>query len=204
MDSLARFHAHWWEHPRLQIDIGALAEDIPAFLLREAQAHFADFVDFMADRLSAERRALYEKIMAQAPRRPAHALTLAHGDAHFWNLLAPRNPAEGRVLMIDWAVWHLNTGPSDVAYMLAQHWYPERRARFERPLLQRYHAQLLAHGITNYAWEHCWTDYRLSVVSLVLWPIFWWAHQLSPHIWWHNLERGWLAFTDLGCADFLN
>jgi len=36
-------------------------------------------------------------------------------------------------------------------YMMAVHWYPERRARLEAPLLERYHAGLCARGVTDYS-----------------------------------------------------
>ena len=57
IDCIARFHAFWWEHPRLGGDIGELPGD--DFVRRhyeglaEAWSGFADFLD---DPLSAERR----------------------------------------------------------------------------------------------------------------------------------------------------
>ena len=45
---------------------------------------------------------------------------------------------------------------SDLAYMMALHWYPDRRHRLEPALLDRYHATLLAHGVNGYD-RHRWT-----------------------------------------------
>ena len=42
------------------------------------------------------------------------------------------------------------------------HWYPERRARLEAQLIERYHTGLLAHGVTGYGLDSLWEDYRLS------------------------------------------
>jgi hypothetical protein len=56
--------------------------------------------------------------------------------------------------------------------MMAMHWYPERRARLEARLLERYHAGLCTHGVTDYSLERLWEDYRLSVVGHLAIPIW--------------------------------
>jgi hypothetical protein len=56
-------------------------------------------------------------------------------------------PRGGGVRLFDWDGWRVGLASSDLAYMMATHWYPERRRRLERPLLDRYHAALLARGV---------------------------------------------------------
>ncbi len=34
--------------------------------------------------------------------------------------------------------------------MMAMHWYPDMRRRFERPLLDHYHAELVARRVRGY------------------------------------------------------
>jgi hypothetical protein len=209
VDVLAAFHAHWWQHPRLQSDIARIAEDVPGYVAGVARANFADFADFLGDRLSMQRRQIYEQIFAAWPP-PAlvsrlaagQHTTLVHGDTHNWNFLAPRDPAVERVRIIDWAVWHIGVGPSDLAYTIALFWFPERRARMEQNLVRQYHARLIEHGVAGYSWEQCWLDYRMAVVFHLFWPLFWWRG-LPQDIWWYTLERGMLAFEDLGCAELL-
>jgi hypothetical protein len=107
MDCLARFHAHWWEHPRLAADIGKLshqqtssAENLGfARPLAETAEMFPDFADFLGDRLSAARRKLYEQVLSSWPfprlsQRvdETRHITLIHRDAHAWNFLYPRDP----------------------------------------------------------------------------------------------------------------
>jgi hypothetical protein len=209
VDALAAFHAHWWQHPRLQSDIAGIAEDVPAYVVSVARNSFPGFADVLGDRLSTERRRLYERILAAWPS-PAYtarlaagqAVTLVHGDTHNWNFLAPRDPAVDRVRIIDWAVWHIGVGPFDLAYMIALFWFPERRARMEQDLLQRYHARLLEQGVAGYDWEQCRLDYRTAMIYHLLWPIFW--HRYLPaSIWWYTLEKGMLVFEDLGCEELL-
>ena len=209
VDALAAFHAHWWQHPRLQGDITEIAEDVPGYVAGVARDGFPGFADALGDRLSAERRRLYEGILAAWPPpsyaarlAAGQAVTLVHGDTHNWNFLAPRDPAVDKIRIIDWAVWHIGVGPFDLAYMIALFWFPERRARMERALMRRYHARLLDQGVAGYDWEQCWLDYRTALIYHLLWPIFW--HRYLPaSIWWYTLEKGILAFEDLGCEELL-
>src|SRR5690349_5165302 len=57
----ARFHAAWWDDKRLGVSIGVWLDEAAA---KERQQFFQDcwrrFADFLGDRLSAERRSLYE------------------------------------------------------------------------------------------------------------------------------------------------
>jgi Ecdysteroid kinase-like family len=125
-----------------------------------------------------------------------------HGDTHYWNFLAPRDPAMDKVRIVDWAVWHIGVGPSDLAYMIVLFWFPERRARMEQALVRRYHARLLERGVVGYDWEQCWLDYRAAVIFHLFWPIFW-HRGLPASIWWDALEKGMLAFEDLECEELL-
>ena len=60
-----------------------------------------------------------------------------------WNCFLPRDGGDD-VRLFDWDGWRIGVAASDLAYMMAMHWYPDRRRRLERPLLDRYHATLLA------------------------------------------------------------
>jgi hypothetical protein len=115
--------------------------------------------------------------------------------------MLPRD--EGPIYLMDWAVWHLNIGVSDLAYLFGQVCYAEWRGRFERQLVEYYHERLLAYGVTHYGWERCWQDYRTAMVFHALWPIF--HHQWAPNeIWWRNLECCMSAFEDLHCEELLS
>jgi hypothetical protein len=126
-------------------------------------------------------------------------VTLVHGDAQMWNFFYPRDATIEYVRIIDWQFWHIGVGTDDLAYMMALHWYPERRRRMERELLRRYHTELLRHGVANYPWEVCWFDYRVSALSNLLVPALQWSVKLPAAAWWSHLERAMLAFDDLGC-----
>ena len=214
MDCMAQLHGFWWEHPRLGKGIGTLpTKEVFQNYLRDRERRFRSFVDFAGDRLSLERRALYEKVFATLPalwdrqrqgrRTEAAGLTLIHGDAHFWSFLYPRHPGKDTIRIIDWQAWRVGRGSDDLAYMITLDCYPERRHVMERALLRRYYDGLLQHGVAHYTWDECWEDYRVSVIRSILIPVWQWSVNLGPAIWWPHLERAVLAFQDLGCAELL-
>jgi hypothetical protein len=147
--SLARVHAEWWDNPGLGVsvgtwlDAGALDQNLKIFT-----GHLARFIGQHGDRLPVERRELYDRLVEAAPRLRKRYLsrrnvTIAHGDAHVWNCLLPRDAESDGARLFDWDGWHIDVGTSDLAYMIALHWYPDRRRRYERHLLDRYHGMLL-------------------------------------------------------------
>src|SRR6185312_5718669 len=156
-------------------DIGQLPTD-EAFKIGIADTNtkVRGFVDFLGDRLSRERRKVYETLLALLPHFwerhrwqrliARNACTLLHGDAHLWSFLYPHDPDTDTVRIIDWQFWHLGVGTDDLAYMMALHWYPDRRRTLERDLLKRYHDELLRHNVNNYVWDECWFDYRVSAM----------------------------------------
>ncbi len=209
VDCLAQVHAYWWEDARLGREVGKLLSERAVEELARATAdRFCAFADFLGDRLSEERRKLFEKVIATFPRpwvrlTSAKGLTVTHGDAHFWNFLYPRATREGRVYLLDWQTWHVHIGPRDLAYMITLFWYPERRARMERNLVKRYHQALLARGVQNYSWEDCWKDYRWSAIRNLFIPALHWSKGLPGWLWWSQLEKAVLAFQDLECIELI-
>jgi aminoglycoside phosphotransferase (APT) family kinase protein len=206
--ALARFHAAWWDDPGLGVAIGKWldADGMQAYMQRFAE-RYKTFADHLGDRLSHERRDLYERFLDAAPRLLAryHAhrdLCVIHGDAHVWNCLLPRDGGDD-IRLLDWGAWRLGVASNDLAHMMALHWYPERRLRMEPLLLDRYHAALVGHGVRGYDRRALADDYRFSTLWQIMTPVWQAAIGLPPVIWWNNLERIQLAVDDLGCSDLL-
>jgi hypothetical protein len=208
LHALARFHAAWWDHPHLGVSVGAWVDgEAMNQHLQKFADEFKTFADRLGDRLSRERRDLYERFMVAAPRLRARYvshrnISVVHGDAHIWNFFVPRNGGDG-VRLFDWDAWRIGVPSSDLAYMMALHWYPDRRRRWERPLLDHYHATLLAHGVRGYDRQALDDDYRLSALGQIMTPVWQSAIDLPPVIWWSHLERIMLAIDDLGCRELL-
>ena len=207
--ALARFHAAWWDDPRLGVSIGRWldADGMRTYLQRFAERYEA-FTTQLGERLSGERRDLYERFLDAAPRLLAryHShrnLSVVHGDAHVWNFLLPRDGGND-IRLFDWDAWRLGVASNDLAYMMALHWHPERRRRMEQPLLDHYHAALSAHGVRGYDRSALDDDYRFSTLWQLMTPVWQAAADLPPVIWWNHLERIMMAVDDLGCVDLLS
>jgi thiamine kinase-like enzyme len=204
----ARFHGHWWDDPRLDSSIGRWgdAEAVEQHLRRLADK-VAQFEDRLGDRLPRERRDLYHSLLDCAPRLlkrtdSRRAVTIVHGDAHVWNCFLPRDGGSD-IRLFDWDSWGLGVAADDLAYMMAVHWYPDRRRRMERPLLDAYHAALLAQGVRGYDRRALDDDYRLSALWHIMTPAWQAAANIPTVIWWNNFERIHLAVEDLGCRELL-
>jgi hypothetical protein len=205
----ARVHATWWDDPRLGVSVGRWRDaDTMDHHLRSFADQFARFTDRFGEIIPPERRDLYERFIDQAPRLLARYyvrrnLTIIHGDAHPWNFFLPRHGEGGDVRLLDWEDWSINAAAEDLAYMMAMLWYPDRRRRMERPLLDLYHMTLQRHGVSGYDRQALDDDYRLSVLWLIARPVVQAARNIPPRVWWNNLERILLAVDDLGCRDLL-
>lgn len=210
VQAYARFHAAWWDDPRLG---GTIGVRMPP---QDTQAHFqhfagqyAQFAERLGDRLPQHRRDLFQRFLNAAPdlwarHQSQRGVTIVHGDAHVWNCFLPRDEHSDDVRLFDWDSWQIGVATSDLAYMMAMHWYPDRRRQFERPLLDRYHAALVAAGVRGYDRRALDDDYRWSALVLIMRPVWQEAINIPPVIWWNNLERILLAVEDLGCDALIN
>ena len=205
----ARFKAAWWDHPRLGVDVGAWpspaeAEKWMANLIKQ----YGGFADALGERLPTHRRALYERLFADASRlasrfRSRRHMTIIQGDSHVWNCFLPKDGI-GTPRLFDWDGWRPAVGAGDLAYMIAMHWYPELRRHAEQPLLDAFHEELLAGGVTGYDRHALQDDYRLMVLWEITRPIWQRAAGIPPVVWWPHLERIHLAADDLGCRELLD
>jgi len=91
---------------------------------------------------------------------PARPFALVHIDYRLDNLLIDSRHSPPRVSVVDWQSLVLGSPLSDVAYFLGASLLPEVRRPIERELVRAYYDALGAHGVRDYAWEHCWSDYR--------------------------------------------
>jgi hypothetical protein len=203
-----QLHAALWNDPRLEDFLGRPAMEFLAEYLRLSIDRFVVFIDRFSEVVPAERQRLYERLFDCGPRvlkriEAGHPLTLIHGDAHWWNCFVPRDSHQEQVRLLDWEDWAIGAGTTDLAYMIAMLWFPERRRAMEQPLLDCYYDALLADGVAAYGRQMLDDDYRWSVLLQLLRPIWQATNNLPARVWWPNLERNMLAVEDLGCRELL-
>jgi hypothetical protein len=201
----ARLHAAWWDDPRLGVSAGAwmVIDDYQ----QRVEGHYAALADRLGDNLPAERRDLYRRFLDSIPRLYARYqthrdVTIVQGGSHVWNCFLP-NDGSDNVRLFDWDSWRIHVPAVDLSYMMAMHWYPDRRRRMERPLLDHYYNVLLAHGVAGYTRQALSDDYRWAVLTRLALPPLIATTQVPPVIWWNNLECILMAVDDLGCRDLL-
>jgi hypothetical protein len=140
-------------------------------------AEFARFADRVGDRLAARAP---QPLRAIDRRGPASQQALPFASqchdrsGRFPHLehLPPQDRRPDDVRIFDWDSWRVDMATDDLAYMMALHWYPDLRRVFERPLLDHYHAELVAHGVTGYDRRALDDDYRLSVLWQIATPVW--------------------------------
>jgi hypothetical protein len=107
------------------------------------------------------------------------------------------------VILVDWQLWDIYLATFDLAFLMALHWSPQRRALLEQPLLRHYHATLLAQGVAGYTWDDLWRDYRQAVIIMALIPIGQFRRNSPAGVVWFGLQDSMAAFEDLHCAELL-
>ena len=137
--------ASWWDHPRLGDSVGHRRSDgeIDQWLAWLAKL-YEGFAGALGERLFVETPRLLQRI------REWRHLTLIQGDAHVRNSFLPKDGTADTLRLFDWDGWRPAVGTKDLAYMIAMHWYPEMRQRTEKVLLDAFHEELLAGGVTGY------------------------------------------------------
>jgi hypothetical protein len=212
-DGLAAMHARWWGADRL----AAAGQPI------HDAAHVHHFVDIAApgiphvlERCTTELATHWPKLIRQVVARHAAAMiertrnsngfTIIHGDPGCTNILVPRIGSRP-IYLIDRQPfdWSLTTwlGIYDLVYATVLEWPVADRRRLEKPLLRRYHDQLLAHGVDGYSWDQLWTDFRLMIPMGVYIAVEYsrgGLHTDLQFVWLPYLQRTLTACDDLDCA----
>lgn len=233
IDCTARFHAYWWNRQELgdfsardpNIEFDCTDEQTYQAYARRYQDAFSYFADFMGDRMTADNRRLYDKVLEGLPTLWARylderftgrtALTLIQGDSHWCQFACPNNAEPTQTYMFDLECLHIGLPAFDLAYRLPLSWTPEQRRDMEDTLIERYLAGLRQYGVLGYDRERFWLDYRLSTLILTLDPLWLftaqhpdradrkrWGGELPGH--WPEVYRHITSnFHDLHCEDLL-
>jgi thiamine kinase-like enzyme len=202
---LAKVHAYWWDNSSLQMvtnKFGSRESILP--WIEQLEKLSIGFIDFLGDRITEKRKRIIKSVTENFERYSARFLsyrnlTLVHGDAHFWNFLFPKDD-DHDVKIIDWQSYGHGVPTDDLAYMIALHWYPDRRKEYEQDLLNVYHKALLDSSVRDYSFEQLMQDYKWSVIQTLAVPIWQWNNKSWASIWFNHLERILLAYEDLYCA----
>lgn len=211
-EGLAALHARWWGGERLA-EAGATihgADHIQNFV-----AIAQPGVDHILRRFSSELQPHWPDLMRELFARHPQAMvertsdpdgfTLIHGDTGEQNILVP-SQGDRPIYIIDRQPfdWSLTTwlGAYDLAYAMVLDWPTALRRQWEMPVLERYHARLVEHGVQGYAWQRLVDDYRLCVAMGVYVAVEYCRGGINERwisAWLTMLQRSLTACDDLDC-----
>jgi hypothetical protein len=173
VDAMAKLHAAWWNAPsHIALDwVPRVNGDLhkPAMLggfEAGRDPAVAIFGDQMDPKLKASIGRYQEGLAGLHDRMASGPQTLVHGDFRLDNLLFGNDPTDPPIALLDWQGLLVSNGTQDLAYFLSQNVVTDVRRAHERELIARYHAGLVAGGVTSYSATDAWADYELSVLYM--------------------------------------
>ncbi len=162
----AVLHAAYWEDTALNgYDWlqGTDAAPPPTISAEAVQALWAGFKDRYGSRMEADDILVGD---AYAAALPAHSegyegpKALVHNDYRLDNMLFGAETAPKPLAVVDWQTAGWGGPASDVAYFVGAGLTREDRPKHEQALLRYYHARLREQGVTDYAFDALYRDYR--------------------------------------------
>jgi aminoglycoside/choline kinase family phosphotransferase len=173
---IAKFHATWWENPRLAEMDWLVGHDAlrtrQAYerMERDTQQRWKPFLEMVGPTLPHEIVQVGERaverwldIMARLFLQPPR--TLIHRDYGIDNLFFATPQGGVPFAVFDWQLASLGRGPYDVGTLLCAGMPTQERRNVELDLLSAYHTLLVQNGVRGYPFEQCLHDYRLTTLD---------------------------------------
>jgi aminoglycoside/choline kinase family phosphotransferase len=169
IDWLARLHARWWQRESLETfswlpQWGGDAQEaqeryarlVPLFLQR-FRARLPEFLREMIEALIP----VYGMLRTRLRETPT---TLVHGDLHLDNIFFPVSTRPAEIRIIDWQGVARGRAVVDLTTFLFGSLANGPHRETELALLHRYHALLVAEGVTGYSFAQLLDDCRLALL----------------------------------------
>jgi aminoglycoside/choline kinase family phosphotransferase len=174
---LARFHASWWDNPRLE-ELDWLPHpnaEIYRSLETSYQEAWEPFLLNFGDRLPSSVVKTGEKLGATIcnllDMYAEPPLTIMHGDYRLDNLFFDLPDRSAPLAVIDWQLSSRGRGAGDIGFFMAGSVETSARRATEKHILRMYHNILLEDGVQGYGFDQLFHDYRVSVVGSFFNPV---------------------------------
>ena len=172
--AIAAMHAAWWQSPRLDTEswltmtsLLAVGE-MPEVAARCWEPFLARLSVPVTPAITEAGELVshhLQQVVAYLLETPP--LTLIHYDFHGDNLFFPVVGDQLSVVVCDWQITTRAHAAVDVGWLIGGQCEPEDRRKYEVDLVQMYHGLLVEQGVSNYGFDQCWDDYRLSMLLAV-------------------------------------
>jgi hypothetical protein len=174
---LAKFHAGWWENPKLDALDWMPTLDAEWYVQAvqdgygQAWPHFAEyFGKHLSPKMLRVAEGFIQHIDPMMRRFSQKPLTIVHADFRLDNLFFGEGPHEG-LAVIDWQISVRGRGTFDVGYFAGGTLPPSERKATERDLVELYHSVLTQNGVRGYSFDQCWEDYRAALLFMIVYPV---------------------------------
>ena len=178
VESIAKFHATWWESPALEkIGEWMPMTDAPVqqFAAGAYQQALGPFLELFGATLSPSVKAVIEEIGQKAVKIQTSfaqsPITIVHGDYRVDNLFFASPSGGATFAVADWQISTRGRGAFDLSYLVCGGMEPELRRAHERELVTLYHDTLQANGVIGYSFEQCWDDYRRGALFMFIYIV---------------------------------
>ena len=175
LKEIAKWHAAWWEHPDLDTFDWLPTNDSPIQLavvpgiMRGAMPVIeADWIPRLGEEAVALGRDVADKFEEIMARSSAAARTLCHGDVRLENVFFNADASD--IMFIDFQMLVKGTPAQDVQYLLSSSMDPEVWDKEGMRLLELYHNELVALGVTHYSWDTFWSEFQLQCLWAMVAP----------------------------------
>jgi len=177
IQQVAKFHATWWQNPRLdELEWMPLTHDPVHHSAEESyQKAWDTFVAEFGKKLTADQLRIAEQLgtnvinllmmMGEPPR------TIIHGDYRLDNMFFGTPEGGDPLAVIDWQISSRGRGIFDVAYFISGNLRLEERRARGMEILRNYHRTLVENGVRDYSWEQCLHDYRLCTLFVLVYTV---------------------------------
>ena len=212
---LAKFHATWWEHPRLAtLDwLWPMNHPVRAQASQDSyQQAWGPFVENFEKAVPSDILELGEKFGSRVAtlldRLAEPPVTISHGDYRLDNLFFATPEGGDPIAVVDWQIVSRGRSMFDVAYFMTGTLPPAERKAKEMEILHMYHDILTERGVRNFDFDQCLLDYRVSTLFCWLYAVIILGsldvtNERGLALFTANLERNVAALADLNAAELL-
>jgi len=178
VESLAQFHSALWNNELIFKNFEQTEHDFQQdrdclqSFLKDFEYEFDDKTKIVLKRAME----LNIKLIKDTQQRiiDQSNVTICNGDSHIFNFMLPVENGD-KLLIVDFQFWGEGIGTGDLAHLTRVNFSDDLKNKIQLPLIEHYHKSLLANGVKGYTWENCLKDYRMSVASMVLIPLWQYA-----------------------------
>lgn len=205
MDTLAHFHAVWWEHPMLEeLATVPTAESLQQEI-QTYQQKFEELDKTVGKYIDARHKAILKKVSEGLPEKRQQRLEAGQGITIIHSDLRPENILHSTMetLIVGWQNWQVGTASDDLAYMIACYWPQHLRKFQEQALLKRYYQAVVAYGVSDYSWEDMQEDYKMSLIHVIGVLLSGWTRKKHASGYWPIMETAMTVFDEMECMEVL-